>query len=398
MYLRPNGRSAEVDRCGMPGRQSKSECWGLVLPAAIREKAKDMTYASLRSVGWSAAVASTLCIGAATARAQCSTCATPTVAYSPVTYAAPAAVATTVAYQPTTGWYPGRFFDRLRMRRWGATEVAAAPVYTAAYAPYTAAYAPSYTAAYAPSYTSLYAPTYTAAYAPTYTAAYAPAAAAPYVTAYAPLSRPVVQTSYYAPTTVYSPAALSPVIETPLAVEAAPACAPACAACPGTTAVIPQTSVVEQAGYVQPAAAPCSGCASSSAVIDYGTPAPAAAAPSSGPFTGVPELPSTGAPTQSNYPAKSDNGEKAAENPSTTPGPAEEDEIEPQADPNASFDAPMLLKPNPDRTANRPTVDIHQAVYRQPVRTSAVSATAEWTSTTPSLEAGAEGWVSVPRN
>src|SRR5690242_16126900 len=70
--------------------------------------------------------------------AQCSTCATPTVAYSPVV-AAPAVVApTVVAYD---GWYPGRLLDRMRLRRW-TSAAPATPVYTAAYTPYTASYAP----------------------------------------------------------------------------------------------------------------------------------------------------------------------------------------------------------------------------------------------------------------
>ncbi len=94
------------------------------------------------------------------AYAQCDTCATPTVAY----------YQPTVAYQPVatqqvrTGWYPGRWFDRMRMRRWGVS-TAATPTYAAGYAPagyarYGAAYA-AYTAAYACTPTS-----YTAAYRP----------------------------------------------------------------------------------------------------------------------------------------------------------------------------------------------------------------------------------------
>lgn len=366
-----------------------------------------MTRSTHRMLGGAMAVAAIVTLAACTspALAQCSTCATPTVAYSPVTYAAapltyaaPAPVATTVAYQPYTGWYPGRLFDRMRMRRWGVTDVAA-PVYTTAYAPtYTAAYAPTYTAAYAPTYTAAYAPTYTVAYAPTaYTAAYAPA---PYVTAYAPLQRPVVQTSYYAPTTVYSPAVLSPVVETPI-MTAAPVSAcgtPDCSACAGTT------TVVEQASYAQPAAPPCSSCAGAATVIDYGSVAPAAAGiPSVGPDTGVPQLPTTPEPPARTYGTDRPVGENGADDSKTpvAPGPAA-DEIEPQADPNASFDAPRLLDPNGvqagDRTANRPTVDVHNAVYRQPARTAAVNTTTARPIAKTQAEIDMEGWVSVPRN
>jgi hypothetical protein len=57
------------------------------------------------------------------------------------------------------------------------------------------------------------------------------------------------------------------------------------------------------------------------------------------------------------------------------PGPGEDDATGPEADPAATdsstlyeFQAPPLLGPQNDRTAHRPTVDIHNAVYRQPAR------------------------------
>src|SRR5690606_17543851 len=52
------------------------------------------------------------------AQAQCATCPTQVVAFSPVV--APATTVTT--FQPVrTGWYPGKLLDTWRMRRWGYT-------------------------------------------------------------------------------------------------------------------------------------------------------------------------------------------------------------------------------------------------------------------------------------
>lgn len=111
-----------------------------------------------------------------------------------------------------------------------AAPVVAAPAYVANYTPagnyaavtafsppvvaptaavaVTSAYAPAYSAGYAPAYTAGYAPTYSAGYAPTYTAAYAPA---------------VAVTSYYAPTSVYSPVVAAPAVAAPVTAYYAPA-------------------------------------------------------------------------------------------------------------------------------------------------------------------------------
>jgi len=359
-----------------------------------------MTRSSLGTLGLVAtAVAGLSLMNAAPAQAQC--CGTPTVAYSPVVVQPQ----TTVV---RTGWYPGYLLDRMRLRRWSAadTTLAAAPAYSVGYAPtYPASYAPTYTASYAPAYTASYAQ------AP-YTAGYSP-----YITAYAPLQSAVVQTSYaapvasggcstcaqpttvsYAPSTVYRPVEVAPVI-------AAPACS-ACAVeapCSACSAGVSQVSYVEGAA---PATSSCANCAAESGtpVYNYGTPAPPASS-QAGPPTPQPELngavptpadPTYGTqrPTGTEGAAGSDAAEKAV-----SPGPAEDDAMGPEADPAASTDsktsydleAPPLLGPQNDRTANRPTVDIHNAVYRQPVR----QATRVSTAAAKATLTDANGWESV---
>lgn len=78
------------------------------------------------------------CLTSSEANAQCSTCAVPQVAYSPVVYN---------GYYD--GWYPGKYLGRLGRRVFG----------TAPYPAYTAAYPTTYAAAYAPAtYATSYAP------------------------------------------------------------------------------------------------------------------------------------------------------------------------------------------------------------------------------------------------
>jgi hypothetical protein len=359
-----------------------------------------MTRSSLGTLGLVAtAVAGLSLMSAAPAQAQC--CGAPTVAYSPVVVQPQ----TTVV---RTGWYPGYLLDRMRLRRWSAadTTLAAAPAYSVGYAPtYPASYAPTYTASYAPAYTASYAPA-------TYTAGYTP-----YITAYAPLQSAVVQTSYaapvvsggcsscaqsttvsYAPSTVYRPVEVAPVI-------AAPACS-ACAVeapCSACSAGVSQVSYVEGA----PATSSCANCAAEAGtpVYNSGPPAPPASS-QSGPATPQPEL--SGAvpePADRSYgtqrPTANDGatGTSEAEK-SVVPGPAPEDDAAgPEADPAASTDsktsydleAPPLLGPQNDRTANRPTVDIHNAVYRQPAR----QATRVSTTAAKAALPDANGWESV---
>lgn len=315
-----------------------------------------MTHASYRAAALSAATCFALALSsAADVQAQCTTCATPTVAYAPVV-AAPS----TVVVAPRLG-----LFDRLRLRRWGV----AYPATT-----YTAAYAPAYTAAYTPSYVAAYAPTYTASYAPAYTAAYAPAsyapAASPYLTSYAPMQRYAVS---YAPTTVYQPALLAPVETAPACTTCSYGCSTCSVASPcDSCAAAPAAGYVDQAGY---AAAPSTGC--STCEPASGTPV----------YPGVPagSDPSTPPPT---IPEATDSGYLPID-------------PRPEADDAASFGpdfpAPPLFNTNGDPTASRPTVDVHTAVYRRPANVTRTSTTAARpVTTTPSRTAVDDsGWETV---
>jgi len=267
------------------------------------------------------------------AHAQCDTCATPTVAY----------YQPTVAYQPVatqqvrTRWYLGRFFDRWRMRRWGVSTAAVptyAATYTAGYAPNTAAYTP-YRAAYA------YAPT-------SYTAAYRP-----FVTPFAPLTR----TAFYYPaaTTVARQVVMSPVVSACDACGCDPCARPACG--------------VSQAVYGAPVSG-CSTCAAGTSVPTF------SGGPTVGPATPRPELaPNEGVPDSSFYESQRQESNE------TTIDPL------PESDSSTYFEAPKLFDPR-DRTANRPSVDLHDAVYRQQVTNHAASHV-------PASEVDANGWYAV---
>ncbi|MBX3433506.1 MAG: hypothetical protein KF847_09310 [Pirellulales bacterium] len=309
-----------------------------------------------------AVAALTLALGAIPAQAQCETCATP-VAVAPVTVG----YAPTVTYEPYTGWYPGKLFDQMRVRRWTRN---ATPTYTAAYAPaaYTTSYTP-YVASYAPtSYTAAYAPAATA-YTP-YTASYAYTAAyAPYVTAYAPLQR----TSYYAPAMLRPVAAMAPVVADG-GCSACSACGSTCDACSGG---------VTQAVYADQYAAPSGGCASCAA----GSGAPYYGGGSSDPYVGEqtpqPQLdrPQGGSQYDVNRPQST--------TPPPDPAPAQEE------DAAASY-YPQLLKPANDRTASRPSADVWNAVYQRPARQDQVSTSAAATEAQPrertSSELNADLW------
>ncbi|MBX3426982.1 MAG: hypothetical protein KF688_14995 [Pirellulales bacterium] len=289
-----------------------------------------------------AVAALTLALGAIPAQAQCDTCATP-VAVAPVTVG----YAPTVTYEPYTGWYPGKLFDQMRVRRWTRN---ATPTYTAAYAPaaYTSSYTP-YVASYAPtSYTAAYAPAATA-YTP-YTASYAYTAAyAPYVTAYAPLQR----TSYYAPAMLRPVVAMAPVVADG-GCSACSACGSTCDACSGG---------VTQAVYADQYAAPSGGCASCAA--GSGTPYYGGGNVSSGPYVGE----QTPQPRIEPTPASPQYDVNRPQTPPADPAPVEEEDA-------AASHYPSLLKPANDRTASRPSVDVWNAVYQRPARQDQVSTSA----------------------
>ena len=377
-----------------------------------------MTRLSKRTVGSFAAALGALLVAteAAPVNAQCATCVTPTVAYSPVVVQ-PAPVV-------RTGWYPGYWIDRMRLRRWSAADA------TVAAPAYSVGYAPSYAAAYPPAYTSAYAPSYTAAYAPaaTYTAGYTP-----YITAYAPMQQAVVQTSYspvvaaapctgcaqsttvsYAPSTVYRPVEVAPVVQT---VIAAPACSMCSveAPCGACSTCAPTAS---QASYVESTPSNCPTCAPATPAQPeyYGGATSTAEGGMSSTSPGLPQprlTPEVAAPTGQEYGAQrpadasGTTSGTSPENSVVAPGPAaEEDATGPEAETGAEtdsstfydFQAPPLLGPQNDRTANRPTVDVHNAVYSQPVRQARVSTTVAKVATQSSVAPGtdANGWYSVP--
>jgi hypothetical protein len=377
-----------------------------------------MTRLSQTTLGLVAAtVASTLACGAAPARAQCSSCGTqtvfspvvaqPTVAFSPVV-----STPVVVAQPVRTGWYPGRMLDNWRMSRWAnnaawgtSTVAVAAPVTQ------TVGYAPApvvQTVGFAPM-------------ASVQTVNFAPSA--PYVTAYAPMQRTVVG---FAPTatTVFSPAVIEPVVSSGCSTcSTCVTAASPCSACAGST-------VVEQASFSSPVTtvAPASGCSScaegtSSVPSYYSQPAAAPAsvpqtAPlNTGPSTPQPELATEPAPAAgsgaygTNRPetpagtsdANAATGPEApAEKSTLEPKPLSDSEEEPAApaasDPS-TFQAPPLLGPQNNRTANRPTVDIHDAVYRQPARKATVGTTTVAKPLTPvstgAPQTDANGWYSV---
>ncbi len=224
------------------------------------------------------------------------------VAYQPVQQIA---YQPTVAYQPRTGWYPGKLLDRMRLRRYGVS-TAAAPAYTAGYAPYTAAYSP-------------------------YTAAYSP-----YVTSYAPLTR----TSYYQPavTTVARPVLLRPTVAmSPVVSSCCSPCSP-CATC---------ATGVSQAVYTEPAS-PCVGCAGAASAPVYSN------SPSVGPATPQPQL-------QPNEPTPAGSSTYESNRP-------ESESSTLQNNKSTFFEAPKLFNPR-DRTASRTGVDVVPAVYSQPAST-----------------------------
>jgi hypothetical protein len=84
--------------------------------------------------------------------------------------------------------------------------------------------------------------------------------------------------------------------------------------------------------------------------------------------------------------------EAPAAEPPATPGPVAD---EPEADP-AAFEAPRLLDPKNDLRANRPTVDVHQAVFRQASVAKPVSMARPVVKTQAELDAAA--WHSAPRS
>lgn len=306
-------------------------------------------------------------LSATPAAAQCSTCATPTVAFFQ-----PAPVAPVV-----TTWARPGLFDRWRMRRWG---VAPAPVMTT-WAPQTTAFAPIAAAPVASSWT-------------------------PHVVGFAPVAAAPVATSWAPHVTAFAPLPLrSSVVQTTFM----PVVSDGCSTC-GQTSCGCATAVLRPV-CPEPACTTCNfGCSSCSTCSTCATEAPCSACSSSvaqvvasqptvgcsscagtveSPATPQPQMtPQEAAPAGSAYP-----GIPVAPENSAIPDPA------PAADDASTYFAPpQLLGPTNDRTANRPTVDVRNAVYHVPAKAANVSTSVAKPVTGARTQAqiDAEGWESVP--
>lgn len=241
-------------------------------------------------------------LDAGTASAQCVTCPTQTVAYSPVVY---------TTYQTTyDGWYPGKLIGRLGQRLFGtAPAPATVPAYTAAYpTTYAAAY-PTYSVSYAPA-------TYATAYAPTYATSYAPATCATCT------SSPCC----CATQTTYRPVIMQPVDQ--------------CSTCSGVTTT----------SYAPAVASPgCTNC-----TANYADQAVYTQSVQQQPdYYQQPQQ----APRQADPPRTFREAERPAE-----PTPANGT----SSGNAASWDPPMLIGPNDKQAAKRPNTTVWTAVYQQP--------------------------------
>lgn len=348
--------------------------------------------------------------GAASAQAQCAGCGTQTVfspviaqpqatvAFSPVV-AAPTLVASpVVVQQPRQRWYPGRMLDHMRMNRWGVNNTAWVQPQTVAFAPMptvqTVGFAPApvvQTVGFAPMAT-------------VQTVNFAPSA--PFVSGFAPMQRTVVG---FAPTatTVFSPAIIEPVVSSGCSTcSSCVTAASPCSSCAGGTTIVEQASFSSPVTTVAPAGG-CSSCTESTGQPYYGSGAsvPAASSPapvSAGPPTPQPTLATEPPPAAATSPYGANREQTPASGDSEpeklVPTPMGDEEATPPAagaNTSTEFSAPPLLGPQNDRTANRPTVDIHDAVYRQPVRKATVGTTTVAKPVTTAAPADANGWYSV---
>ncbi|HMO86227.1 MAG TPA: hypothetical protein PKC18_15040, partial [Lacipirellulaceae bacterium] len=254
-------------------------------------------------------------------------------AFSPVV-AAP----TTVVVQR-----PG-LLDRWRMRRWGVTAPGVMPAPTFVAAP-----------------TMMTAAPHVAAFTPTFATA-----VTPHVSAFAPLQ-----------TTTFRPAVLTPVVAAPACTTCAFTPAPcdpcatavACptAACDACSAAVAPSSVIQPASF----AAPSSGCASCNGATQFPS------STSGDPVTPQPTIPmDVGSPLGSGYPGSLD------------PIPAVDSGAA------SGLQAPPLAAPVAGRTASRPSVDIHPAVYRRPATT--VTASTSASAAAPQRAVDAASWDSTP--
>jgi hypothetical protein len=370
----PNDRGGTKNHCQSTRGESNTVLPGGYFPRGPFACEKTMKRITKFPVIFTLCVALVAAVAADSASAQCNTCATPVVAYSPVV--APATTVTT--FQPVdTGWYPGKLLDTWRMRRWGYTAPTAVTT--------TAAFAPTYSAAYAPMPVTTMMPVTSTAVVQT--ANFAPVTtsfATPIVTSFAPLGQRQV---LMRPVVVASPVVTAAPVVAASACSACSACevAAPCSSCAATT-------VVEQATYAA-APAPCAGCAQGSSITYADQPAAVAAGETSRPAL----TPQEAAPLESRYPDVTPPAGNAQQ---PDPGPAAENKA---TESSSYFEAPALFIPG-DKTAQQetvkpanraPSVDVWNAVYRGPAE-GELSRTSYKAETRTQAEIDAEGWSSVP--
>ncbi len=282
------------------------------------------------------AAATVMMMAPRAAQAQCTTCVTPQVAYSPVVY-------NNYAYE---GWYLGKYLGRATRGLFGVAPAAA----------YQAGYPATYATPYA-------APaTYAAAYPRTYGVGFRRAHTVGYAPAYSyAVARPATYTS--------SPSCCTQTTYRPVVMQAVHDQATCCNSCNSG-------GTVGQAIYQPSTPASCPSCATASHA------APLAGA---GP-TNAPSLPSHSPAPPSTFRREKPMTEAPA---TLDPIPAEESSFEEQ---NAgAWDAPLLLDPN-DRLTKRPTAPVWAAVYKKSADTSQTTSGAAARSVSQSKQT--IGWTS----
>ncbi len=342
--------------------------------------------------------------------AQCASCAQPVVAFSPVLQPAPQQV---VAFSPvlqpapqpvvwqsqtTTreGWYPGKLIGGLFRRPTTTTTVTAV-----APQPQVVGFAPTHTVGFAPTHTVGFAPQ-AASFAPSptaFTAAYRPTYPPSYTVGFAP--------TFSLASEVALQTAFSPVVGSACSSCNACGCDPCgCTSCampvtmasPGCSTCGQATSAVYES--------PSSGCASCNAPASYSS-------------NVAPSNYYDSAPTQQSYNPQSFTPQTPGQ-PTPAPGlgpnenpPAERSILEkPEmqqddaadlgpsaADSSTYFEAPQLYDPR-DRTTQRPTAPVWNAVYEKPADGAAVRRTSMKVASEPQApvrrsQVGFEGWSSV---
>lgn len=290
-------------------------------------------------------------LATADAKAQCATCATPTVAYYQP--------AQPVAYQTyyRSGWYPGYWLDRANYAVWGRPRVVAAyPTY--------AAYRPAYTVGYAPATYAAYGSGCSTC------ASYAPACSSCSSCSSSPCSSCDTCTTCARPVTLTSQVVLRPVCG-----SACSSCGPACSSCSScdSCSSCGTAATVMPVAYSAPAAAPCTNCGIPNQVA-----APAGPAPNSYIQQPQPSLaPGDNPPSERTFLKEPANG-------SIEPTPSAEGSEESNENSATYMEAPQLFNPS-DRTAQRVAAPVWNAVYHK-------TASGDGQQ---QLAADAAGWTSV---